>query len=108
ISQRTAQPALIDIELPASQRRFLDRFLGLLLAADEQDFPAATCDLLQKLGRATQLLHGLIEIDDVNLVPLLEDERLHLRVPALGLVPKMEPRLKKLGHYFSGVCHNNK
>ena len=28
----------------------------------------------------------------------LKDERLHLRVPALGLVPKMDTRFKKLGH----------
>jgi len=86
------------VSVPPSQRCFLDRFLGLLLAADEQDLPATTCDLLQKLGRAMQLLHGLIEINDINLVPLLKDERLHLGVPALGLVPKMDARFKKLGH----------
>src|SRR5260370_17829 len=66
--------------------------------ADQQDFPAAARHFLKKLRRATQLQNGLIQIDDVNLVPLLEDVRLHLRVPTLSLVPEMNARFKKLRH----------
>ena len=90
IGQRSAEPALIDIKLSAGHRRFLDRFLRLLLAADEQNLAAAPRHFLQKIGRAMQLLHRLIEIDDVDRVALLENERLHLRIPALGLVTKMD------------------
>ena len=98
IGQRPAKPALIDVKLSASHGRFFHRFLRLLLAAHKQDLPAATGHLLQKFGRTMQLLHGLIEIDDINLVPLLKDKGLHLRIPALGLVPKVDPGLKELRH----------
>ena len=37
IGQRAAQPALVDVELPAGLRGFLDGFLRLLLAADEEN-----------------------------------------------------------------------
>ena len=92
IGQRSAEPALVDVKLTARQCRFLDRFLRLLLAADKQNFATAARHLLKKCGRAVKLLHRFIEIDDVNLVPPLEDERLHLRVPALGLVTEMHAR----------------
>ncbi len=84
------------VSVPPSQ--LFHRFLRLLLAAHKQDLPAATGHLLQKFGRTMQLLHGLIEIDDINLVPLLKDKGLHLRIPALGLVPKVDPGLKELRH----------
>ena len=45
-----------------------------------------------------ELPRGLIEIDDVNLVPLFENERLHLRVPTLGLVAKVDPCFEQLGN----------
>ena len=67
IGQRAAEPALIDIKLSAGHRRFLDRFLRLLLAADEQNLAAAARYFLKKFGRAMQLLHRFIEIDDVDL-----------------------------------------
>src|SRR5678816_2811824 len=49
-----------------------------------------------------QLLHGLTEVDDVDGVALVEDERLHLWIPALCLVAKMHPGLEKFRHQFSG------
>ena len=105
IRQRSAQPALIDIKLSAGQGRFFHRLLRLFLAANEQDFPTAPRHFLQKLGRALQLLYRLIKIDDVDLVFLLENVGAHLRVPALGLVPKMHAGFQKLRHKFSRICH---
>ena len=81
---------MVHVELSTSQCRFLYGFLRLLLAADKENPAAAACDLLQKFGAALQLLHRLIEIDDVNLIALFEDERLHLRIPALRLVSEMD------------------
>ncbi len=75
IGQRSAEPALIDIKLSARHRRFLDRFLRLFLAANEQNLAAAPRHFLEKLGRALQLLYRLIQIDDVDLVSLLENVR---------------------------------
>src|SRR5439155_23647511 len=105
IGQGAAEPALINIELSASHRRFLYRFLRLLFATNEQNLAAAACDLLEKFRCAMQLLDSLVQVDDVNLVSLLENVRLHLRVPALGLVTEMHARFKKLRHQFNCVCH---
>ena len=98
IRQGAAQPALVDIKLSAGYRGFLDRFLRLFLAADEQDLPAALRHLLKEIGGALQLFHRLIEIDDVNGVALLENERLHFRIPPFGLVAKMDAGFEQLGH----------
>src|SRR5262249_54963272 len=46
--------------------------------------------------------HRLAQIDDVDAVPLAEDVLLHLRIPALGLVAEVNPRLQQLGHRDRG------
>ena len=51
---------------------------------------------------SVELLDGLAEVDDVDGVALLENEGLHLRVPALGLVAKVDAGLEKFRHQFSG------
>ena len=78
------------VSVPPSQRRFFDRFLGLFLAAHEQDLASAAGHFLKKLRGAPKLDDGFIQIDDLNLIALFENERLHFRVPALGLMPKMD------------------
>jgi hypothetical protein len=52
--------------------------------------------LLEKFRGPPKLKHGFIQIDDVNLIALFEDERLHLRIPALRLMPKMNTSFHKL------------
>ena len=42
--------------------------------------------------------NGKREIDNINAVALLEDERLHLRVPSLRLVSKMNSRVQEFRH----------
>jgi len=42
VGQRAPKPALINVELAARERRFLDRFLRLLLCTDEKNFSTAT------------------------------------------------------------------
>jgi hypothetical protein len=44
---------------------------------------------LEEIGCPPELPHRFIEIDDVNLIALFKDERLHLRIPTLRLVSKM-------------------
>ena len=44
----------------------------------------------------------LLEIDDVDAVALTEDEALHLRVPAPGLVPEVDAGLEHLTHGDDG------
>jgi hypothetical protein len=70
--------------------------LGLLLGADEQDFPALTHGLEQEHARGFQLRDRLAQVDDVDPVAGLEDERLHLGVPTTGLVSEMDTRFEQL------------
>ena len=44
----------------------------------------------QKVVCLVEAAHGLLQIDDVGLVPLSVDEWLHLRIPAGSLVPKVD------------------
>ena len=43
--------------------------------------------------RLMQQRHRLRQIDDVNVVAGAEDERRHLRIPAMGLMTKMHASL---------------
>jgi len=98
IGQGTTQPALIDVKLATSLSCLFDGFLSLFLATDEQDLASASRYAGQKVGRCVELPYRLRQINDVDRVPLLEDVWLHLRVPALGLMPKMNPCFEELGH----------
>ena len=102
VRERAAEPALIDVILSARLGGFLDRFLRLLLAADEEHLAIARGDAAQEIGRFLKLLDGFAEVDDVDGVALLENEGLHFWVPALGLVTKVDTRLEKFRHQFSG------
>jgi hypothetical protein len=42
--------------------------------------------------------HGLLEIDNVDAVPGAENVRLHLRIPAAGLVTEVHSGLQQLFH----------
>ena len=42
--------------------------------------------------------HGLLQIEDVDLVALTENERLHARVPAASAVTKMDTSFEHLAH----------
>src|SRR5207244_2835709 len=55
-----------------------------------RSFAAAARDFLEKFRSPPKLQDGLVQIDDVNLIALFEDERLHLRIPTLRLVSKMD------------------
>src|SRR5205814_2950736 len=47
----------------------------------------------------------LLKVDDVDPVPLHEDEALHLRVPAAGLMSEVDSGLEELLHRDDGhVC----
>jgi hypothetical protein len=48
-------------------------------------------------------LQRLLEVDDVDAVALTEDEPLHLRVPAAGLVPEVDTGVEQLLHGDDGA-----
>ena len=62
----------------------------LRLGADEEDVLAAQDDVARELLRELDLPERLLEIDDVDAVPLGEDEAAHLGIPAAGLVPEVD------------------
>src|SRR3954468_4838724 len=78
--------------------RFRDRILRLALGADEQRLAARGDALADEVERAREERHGLRQVDDVDAVPLAENIRLHLRVPAVGLVAEMRAGLEQLLH----------
>src|SRR5207248_11469940 len=55
----------------------------------------------ERVGLLDQLLR-LAKVDDVDAAALGEDEPLHLRVPAAGLVAEMDSGLEQLSHGDDG------
>src|SRR6266571_6058296 len=96
VREEPAQPALGHVGHAAALRLLDDRLLGLPLGADEQDGPALRGQVLHVLERFLEQPVRLLQVDDVDAVALAEDEFLHLRVPALGLVPEMYARLEQV------------
>ena len=97
------------VSMPPSQRLFtngwlariassLNRFVGLLLRADEEDLVTAGDGLTHEFEGDVQALDGLGEIDDVDPVALREDERAHLGVPAASLVAEVDSGFQQLPH----------
>ena len=88
----------------AAQSLVTDGLLSLLLGADEQDVAALSCNFLHVVVSLVQLLHGLLQIDDIDAVALGEDILRHLGVPAAGLVTEMHTCFEKLLH--RNDCHS--
>src|SRR5439155_1181116 len=83
------------IKLAALLGRFFDRVLRLLFGANEQ-YPAAFADgLVEKTARGFELSEGFAEVDDVDTVAGIKDERSHLGVPTTGLVSEVDARFQQ-------------
>jgi hypothetical protein len=90
VGEHSAQPTLVDVGRAALLGVGLDRVLSLLLGADEQHGSTVGDRVTdQGVGRL-DALQGLLQVDDVDAVAVSEDEALHLRVPAPGLVAEVD------------------
>ena len=98
VGQHAAQPALGHVVLARSRGVLGDDALGLLLGAHEQHVPAGAHDLVDHGARLLDALERLLQVDDVDAVPLHEDEALHLRIPAARLVPEVNSRFEQVLH----------
>ena len=49
----------------------------------------------EEIASRFQLAEGLAEVDDVDAIAGIEDERLHLGIPTLGLVSEMNARFQQ-------------
>src|SRR6266568_6651452 len=104
VRERAAEPAVRHEEHARPPRLLADRVLGLLLRADEEDRAALRGRVRDEAERAAREADRLLQVDDVDAVAGAEDVRLHLRVPALRLVPEVNPRLEELLHRDGGAA----
>ena len=91
---------MVDVGHADALRLLLDRVLGLLLRADEEDGAVPLRKVVDERVRLLEEAERLLEVDDVDAAALGEDEALHLRVPAAGLVAEVNPGLQKLSHAY--------
>ena len=102
VGEHAAQPALVDVRHPDLLGVALDRVLGLLLGADEEDGAAVGDQVADEGVGILDPGQRLLQVDDVDATPLAEDEALHLRVPAAGLVSEVDTCLEQLLHGDDG------
>ena len=98
VRQKPAQPAVVDVEHVAAGGFFGDGFLRLALGADKHHRLAHSRLLADIAHRVFEQLEGLLQIDDVDSVPFAENVFLHLRIPALGLVPEVNASFEQFFH----------
>jgi hypothetical protein len=98
VGEHAAQPTLVDVRHAALLGEALDRVLGLLLGADEEDRATLGHEVADERVRRLDAGQGLVQIDDVDAVAVTEDEPLHLGVPATGLVSEVHASFEQLAH----------
>ena len=79
--------------------------LCLTLGADKQHTTACSNSIGHGLQRTVQSRNGLGQIDNVDVVACTEDVRSHLRIPPMGLMPKVGAGFKQLTHRKIRQCH---
>jgi len=91
VGERAAQPAYV---MCGALARIAspDRVLRCRLVPTNSTVPPFDGIRGSNIG-GVQCGDGLLQIDDVDAVALGEDERLHLRIPALGTVTEVHARL---------------
>src|SRR5688572_6350445 len=102
VREEAAEPALVDEVHVGALRLLGDRLLRLLLGPDEEDLPSVGGKIADERVCLFDARERLLQVDDVDPVPLHEDEALHLRVPAARLVAEVDPGLQELFHGDNG------
>ena len=106
VGHHAAQPAGVDIVHTAAGSLVLDGLLRLLLGAHEQQGLAVLRQLTHEGIGLLQLLHGLLQVDDIDAVALRVDIGSHLGVPAAGLMTEVYTGLQQGLHgYDVLICH---
>ena len=82
----------------APVRFFVNRIAGLLLGADKKDRLAICNSIGNKIISIPEHADGFLKINNIDTVSCPEDILLHLGVPSLGLVTKMDSCFKEFLH----------
>src|SRR5690606_29443518 len=106
VGQHAAKPTMVDVVLRALLCRLSDRLGGLTLRADKKHAATGSNHVTHCDERLMKQRNGLREVDDVDIVTIAEEELLHLRVPAVGLVTKVNTSFQQLTHRKIGECHD--
>jgi hypothetical protein len=93
VGQGPPQPTLVHIPHAAALGFAGNHFLGLSLGADEQHFTASGRHLGHCSIGIVNHTQRLLQVNDVDAIALREDVPLHPRIPAAGLMPKVDPCL---------------
>ena len=104
VGHHAAQPTSVHIVLTAAGSLLLDGLLRLLLGADKQQRLAVLRQLTDESISLLQLLHGLLQVNDIDTVALGVDIGSHLGIPATGLVTEMDACLQQGLHGYD-TCH---
>ena len=94
VGQHAAQPTLVNIEHVAAGSFFLHSLLSLFLGTNEQNAFAGSSNLTDEVVSFVNLLHGFLQVNDVDTIALGEDVGSHLGVPTTGLVTKVYTSFK--------------
>ena len=86
------------------QRRgfFGDGFLGLPLGSHKQHVLALRGHFAYEARGVLEHFQGFLQVDYVDSVAFAEDVFLHLRIPALGLVPEVNTGFEQFLHRYCG------
>jgi hypothetical protein len=95
---RAAQPALGNVRHTAARGFIPDRFLRLALGAYKEDIAAVGNGVAYHIVCRCKGLCSLLEIDNMDAVPLGEDIRLHRGIPFVGAVTKMNAAFQQGFH----------
>jgi len=92
ISERAAEPAVLDIVGATAFRLLTHDFLGLALGSNKNDLAAAGGGGAHEGGSSVKRSNGVLKVNDVDAAPRAEDELRHLGVPARRSVAKVHTR----------------
>ena len=74
------------------------------LGSDEHDLIFVFSQALDRVQRIVKCRHGVLEINDVNLIACPKNVLIHLGVPEPGLVSKVRTCLQQVTHTY--LRHN--
>ena len=99
---------MVDVILATALGGLGNLFRRGTLCADKQHTSTARGDITNGFQRRMEHRHGLLQVKDVDFVPLAENKRLHAGVPTAGVMSKMYTSFKHLAHGKGRESHFKK